>query len=77
MVEKGEQLQILTSGQLSIPAEPNNFGQMEMTKGTSSEHEMGVGWTEEVKGINRLMGRTMELKYSLSGKSSLNSLLDI
>lgn len=50
MVKKEEnlKLQILTSGQLSIPAEPKNFGQMETTKGTSAEHEMGVGWTEEV-----------------------------
>lgn len=50
LVEKGEnlKLQILTSGRLSIPAEPTNFGQMETTKGTSAEHEMGVGWTQEV-----------------------------
>lgn len=36
MVEKGEnvKIQILTSGQLSMAAEPNNFDQMETTKRT-------------------------------------------
>lgn len=53
-MEKGEnlKLQILSSSQLSIPAEPSDVlwpnGDDQGNITTAAEYEMGVSWTEEV-----------------------------